>query len=135
VKAWHNYHGFTAMPWDNEAIIATGFTPEGLHFADFDGDGKADIVAVLPSGEVKAWHNYHGFKAMPWDNDAIVATGFTNASLHFADLDGDRKSEIVTVLANGDVKAWHNYHGFAASPWDGEAIIATGFSNQNLFLI
>jgi hypothetical protein len=37
---------------------------------------------VLPDGQVKAWHNYHGFANNPWDNEAIIATGFTNTNLH-----------------------------------------------------
>ncbi|WP_330271657.1 FG-GAP-like repeat-containing protein [Lentzea sp. NBC_00516] len=135
VKAWHNYHGFTNSPWDNEAIIASGFTNDSLHFADLNADGKAEIITVLGDGQVKAWRNYWGFKANPWDNDAIIATGFTNQSLHFADLDGDGKAEIVTVLPDGQVKAWHNYHGFANNPWDNEVIFATGFTNTNLHLI
>ncbi|SEH04151.1 Flagellum-specific peptidoglycan hydrolase FlgJ, partial [Nonomuraea solani] len=45
--------------------------------SSLSGDGKADIAAVLPSGEVKAWRNGAGFAAMPWDADAIVGTGFS----------------------------------------------------------
>ncbi|SEF98957.1 hypothetical protein SAMN05444920_1011187, partial [Nonomuraea solani] len=36
------------------------------------------------NGDVKAWHNGAGFAAMPWNADAIIATGFTNDNLHFA---------------------------------------------------
>ncbi|MEU3650285.1 glucosaminidase domain-containing protein [Lentzea sp. NPDC034063] len=135
VKAWHNYHGFTNSPWDNEAIIASGFTNSSLHFADLNADGKAEIVTVLPDGAVKAWRNYWGFQASPWDNEAVIGSGFTNEGLHFADLDGDGKAEIVTALPDGSVKAWHNYHGFAANPWDNEVVFATGFTNANLHLI
>ncbi|MGI5503677.1 glucosaminidase domain-containing protein [Lentzea sp. CA-135723] len=135
VKAWHNGGGFADNPWDNAAIIATGFTNESLHFADLDADGKAEIITALPDGQVKAWHNYHGFANSPWDNAAIIGSGFTNESLHFADLDGDGKAEIATALPDGRVKAWHNYHGFANNPWDNEVIFATGFTNTNLHLI
>ncbi|MGI5503676.1 FG-GAP-like repeat-containing protein [Lentzea sp. CA-135723] len=135
VKAWHNGRGFADSPWDNAAIIASGFTSAGLHFADLDADGKAEIITALPDGQVKAWHNYHGFANNPWDNAAIIGSGFTNEGLHFADLDGDGKAEIATALPDGRVKAWHNYHGFANNPWDNEVIFATGFTNTNLHLI
>jgi hypothetical protein len=72
------------MPWDGEAIIGLGFTPDNLHFADLDGDGRSDIVAVMPNGDVKAWHNGHGFAHMPWDGEAIIGLGFTPNNLHFA---------------------------------------------------
>ncbi|WP_219825985.1 glucosaminidase domain-containing protein [Nonomuraea typhae] len=132
VKAWRNGAGFAAMPWDADAIIATGFTKDNVQFADLDGDRKAEIIQVLPSGEVKAWHNGAGFAAMPWNADAIIATGFTKDNVQFADLDGDGKAELTTVLPGGEVKAWHNGAGFAAMPWNADAIIATGFTKDNV---
>jgi hypothetical protein len=138
VKAWHNGGGFVDYPWSGlDAIIGTGFTNENLHFADLDGDRKAEIITVLPSGEVKAWHNGSGFAYYPWDGrEAIIGMGFTNDTAHFADLDGDGRSDIVTVLADGQVKAWHNGAGFAYYPWDGrEAIIGMGFTNSGLHLV
>ncbi|WP_157254295.1 hypothetical protein [Nonomuraea typhae] len=132
VKAWRNGAGFAAMPWDADAIIATGFTKDNVQFADLDGDRKAEIIQVLPSGEVKAWHNGAGFAAMPWNADAIIATGFTKDNVQFADLDGDGKAELTTVLPGGEVKAWYNGAGFAAMPWNADAIIATGFTKDNV---
>nr|WP_157549321.1 VCBS repeat-containing protein [Nonomuraea candida] len=111
-RVWTQSYAATYTPvrYDKIAEDALG--------SSLSGDGKADIATVLPSGEVKAWRNGAGFAAMPWDADAIIATGFTNDNLHFADLDGDRKAE--------------NGAGFAAMPWDADAIIATGFTNDNL---
>ena len=68
---------YTPMRYNRIAEDTTGGS-------SLSGDGKADIAAVLPSGEVKAWRNGAGFAAMPWDADAIIATGFTNDNLHFA---------------------------------------------------
>ena len=135
VKAWHNHHGFTNSPWDGEAIIATGFTNDSLHFTDLNADGRAEIVTVLPDGQVKAWRNHRGFQEDPWDSEAIIGWGFTNTGLHFADLDGDGKAEIVAVLPDGRVKAWHNHRGFAHSPWDTEVVFATGFTDTTLHLV
>ena len=135
VKAWRNGAGFAAMPWDAEAIVASGFTNENLHFADLDGDGDKEIITVLADGSVKAWRNGGTFKDMPWDADAIIASGFTNQNLHLADLDGDGKADIATALADGQVKAWHNGAGFHEMPWDADAIIASGFTNEGLHLI
>ncbi|MEV6285647.1 sporangiospore maturation cell wall hydrolase GsmA [Kribbella sp. NPDC051770] len=133
VKAWRNDRGFSEMPWGEAAVIATGFSKDNLFFADLNADGKADILTVLANGEVKAWRNGAGFANMPWNGDAIIATGFSKDNLFLADLNADSKADIMTVLANGEVKAWRNGAGFAAMPWNGDAIIATGFSKDNTF--
>ncbi|MES4903824.1 hypothetical protein ABVB71_16580, partial [Streptomyces sp. NPDC000395] len=86
----------------------------------------------LDNGDVKAWHNGRGFTEMPWDKDLIIGQGFSKDNVHFADLDGDGKSELVTVLDNGDVKAWHNGRGFSPMPWDKDLIIGQGFTNDNV---
>ncbi|MEV6285648.1 VCBS repeat domain-containing M23 family metallopeptidase [Kribbella sp. NPDC051770] len=132
LKAWRNGAGFANMPWNGDAVIATGFSKDNTFLADLNADGKADIMTVLPSGEVKAWRNGAGFANMPWNGDAIIATGFSKDNLFFADIDGDGKSDIATVRPNGEVQAWHNGVGFAAMPWDNSAVIATGFSTGNL---
>nr|WP_328996890.1 VCBS repeat-containing protein [Kribbella sp. NBC_01245] len=133
LKAWRNGRGFAAMPWDADVIIGTGFSASNIFLADLNADGKAEAMTVLPNGDVKAWRNARGFAAMPWDADAIIATGFTANNLFLPDLDGDGKADITTVLANGDVKSWHNGAGFAATPWNATAIVASGFSPTNLF--
>ncbi|MDN0201142.1 VCBS repeat-containing protein [Streptomyces sp. S.PNR 29] len=132
VKAWHNGRGFSEMPWDRDVVIGTGFAKDNVHFADLDGDGRSEIVTVLDNGDVKAWHNGRGFSEMPWDRDVVVGTGFAKDNVHFADLDGDGRSEIVTVLDNGDVKAWHNGRGFSEMPWDRDVVIGTGFAKDNV---
>ncbi|MFI6497872.1 glucosaminidase domain-containing protein, partial [Nonomuraea typhae] len=131
VKAWRNGLGFAPMPWDADVIIATGFTKDNVRFADLDGDRKAELITVLPSGEVKAWHNALGFAPMPWNADAIIATGMAKDNYQVADLDGDGKAELMTVLPSGEVKAWHNALGFAPMPWNADVIIATGMAKDN----
>ncbi|MEU9337043.1 VCBS repeat-containing protein, partial [Streptomyces sp. NPDC048290] len=132
VKAWHNGRGFAAMPWDGDVVIGQGFAKGNVHFADLDGDGRSELITVQDNGDVKAWHNGRGFAAMPWDGDVVIGQGFARGNVHFADLDGDGRSELVTVQDNGDVKAWHNGRGFAAMPWDADVVIGTGFAKGNV---
>src|SRR5205085_2290269 len=124
--------GFATMPWGGDSvIIGTGFQdPDRVRFADLDGDGKAEIIGVEANGNVRAWRNTQGFAAMPWGGDSvIIGTGFQDPSrVRFADLDGDRKAEIIGVEANGNFRAWRNSQGFATMPWGGDSvIIGTGF--------
>ena len=127
VHARRNTGGFGSSPWGVEdVVIATGFAPDRTFFADLDGDGRSEILSVFPDGGVHAWHNGAGFAPMPWDREAVVATGFGEPErLAFADLDGDRKSEVLAVDPDGQVRAWHNGAGFAPMPWDGFAVVIT----------
>ncbi|MEU5692410.1 WD40 repeat domain-containing protein [Actinosynnema sp. NPDC020468] len=135
VRAWRNVLGFDTLPWGGDSkIIATGFDPTRLHFPDLDGDGKSDIATVEGDGTVRAWHNVLGFETTPWGGDSkVIGTGFDPARLRFADLDGDRKSDIVAVEGDGTVRAWRNVLGFETMPWGGDSkIIATGFDPTRL---
>jgi VCBS repeat protein len=133
VRAWRNCLGFAPMPWcGDNVIIASGITdPTAAFFPDLDGDGRADIAYVQPGGEIRAWHNGIGFGPTPWRGDnVVIATGFAAATTKFADLDGDGKSEIMAVQANGEVRAWHNIMGFAPTPWRGDnVVVATGVTD------
>jgi hypothetical protein len=137
VVARLNVRGLDPMAFGDSATIATGFTAANTKFADLDGDGKTDIMAVNPdTGNIVAWHNCLGFARMPWCGDSvIVATGFHDATrVLFADLNGDRKAEILHIQSNGEVRAWRNARGFDPSPWGESVIIATGFTpNRTAF--
>ncbi|GLZ32549.1 hypothetical protein Lesp02_47370 [Lentzea sp. NBRC 105346] len=135
VVAWHNETGFATTPYGNSAVIATEFTSDNIQFADLDGDGRAEIIKVGADGNVVAWHNDNGFAASPYGNSVVIATEFTADNVHFADLDGDRKAEIAKVGADGNVVAWHNENGFAATPYGNSVIIATEFTKENLHLV
>ncbi|MEU0154982.1 family 43 glycosylhydrolase [Micromonospora fulviviridis] len=131
IKAWQNYKGFDAMPYGPAAIIGTNFTdPTRVRFADLDDDGKSELIQVQADGQIRAWHNDLGFAASPYGNSLIIATGFTDPTrVRFADLDDDGKSELIQVQADGQIRAWHNDLGFAASPYGNSLIIATGFTD------
>ncbi|MEV6236847.1 glucosaminidase domain-containing protein [Lentzea sp. NPDC051838] len=135
VVAWRNERGFAETPYGASAIIATEFSSDNVHFGDLDGDGRAEIAKVGADGKVVAWRNERGFAETPYGAGAIIATEFTSDSVHFGDLDGDRKAEIVKVGADGRVIAWRNERGFADTPYGASAIIATDFTNDNLQLV
>ncbi|MEV0230316.1 FG-GAP-like repeat-containing protein, partial [Nonomuraea sp. NPDC050786] len=96
-RTWPQSYAATYTPIRYNNIV-DGTTGSG---SSLSGDGKAEIVTVLDNGDVKAWRNAAGFADVPWDADKIVATEFAKDNIHFADLDGDGKSELMTVLDNG----------------------------------
>ncbi len=132
VQAWHNDGAFSAMPYGATVTIAAGFTPERTAFADLDGDGRDEIVAVQTNGQVQAWHNDLGFAANPYGTSVIIGAGFTDpARVRFPDLDGDGRAEIAAIQTNGDVQAWHNDLGFATNPYGNSVIVGAGFTDPS----
>lgn len=128
--ARHNDGGFAAMPYGASVVIATGFTdPTRVRFADLDDDGRAELINIEADGQVRAWHNDGAFSAMPYGAVVTIAGGFAPARTEFADLDGDGRSEIVALQTNGQVQAWHNDLGFAASPYGNSVIVGAGFTD------
>ncbi|HET9140296.1 glucosaminidase domain-containing protein [Actinophytocola sp.] len=131
--ARYNAGGFAPAPWaPGNVLVANGIVdPARARWTDLDGDGRTDFAAVQPAtGEVRAWHNVAGLATMPWGGaSVVVGTGFTDpARIRFADLDGDRRAEVISIEPGGTVRAWRNVAGFATMPWGGASVvIATGF--------
>jgi hypothetical protein len=130
IMAWHNDGAFAQMPYGVSRVIATGFAADKTTFADVDGDGRADLIALQPNGEVRAWHNDLGFSQMPFGQNLVIASGFTDLNrTKFADLDDDGRAEIMAVQTTGEVQAWHNDAGFAVMPYGNSVIVADGFTD------
>ncbi|MFB6720212.1 FG-GAP-like repeat-containing protein [Kribbella sp. NPDC056345] len=127
--AWRNVRAYGDHPWGGASVQVAaidGSKPERVWFADLNGDRKAEVLVLEPEGKVRAWKNCNGFAPMPWCGDSLIVAEFgTTAAerIHWADLDGDRKVEVMVLQSDGNVRAWHNVEGFAAPPWRGDSVI------------
>ncbi len=123
VYAWHNGRGFASPPWDGAKTLIAEMDadPARTQFADLDGDGKADIIAIGADGNVTGWRNIRGFAENPWGGSQthLAALDPDPTRIKFADLDGDGKADLISVGPDGKVLAWHNVLGFAPNPWAG----------------
>ncbi|WP_460666506.1 sugar-binding domain-containing protein [Kribbella swartbergensis] len=135
VWAWWNCEGFAVEPWCNDQILldTLGTTPpENIWFADLSGDGKAELLALQPDGNVHARLNCNGFQTRPFCPGYRIVAGTHEPAerIYWADLNGDRRAEIMWLQPNGEVKAWRNCNGFPTTsdpderPWCEDAIIA-----------
>ena len=100
VKAWLNTGSVNddGRNWISLGTIApgvSGVTGDMVRFADMDGDGLPDFLAVADDGSIRMWKN-------------MGILGSKGSSLRFPDLDGDGKDDMVSVDAEGRVKAWLN---------------------------
>jgi hypothetical protein len=117
-----------------------------VHFADLNGDGRAEYLWVGPNGEVTAYYN-NGYT----DDDSItngdhidwvpageIATGVggLRAQIRFADLNGDGRADYLYVTDNGSVIAYLNGGQIpgSATPanvvWLPQGYVATGIGEN-----
>ncbi|KAM0444978.1 hypothetical protein ACHAQK_002522 [Fusarium lateritium] len=104
--------------WEDLGTIApgvSGVTGEMIRFADMDGDGLADFLAVASDGSIRMWRN----------------TGAVGSSkgviLRLADLDGDGKADVVALGSKGRARAWLNK---GIGNWEDIGEIAPGFKED-----
>lgn len=85
-----------------------------IRFADMDGDGLADFLAVANDGSIQMWRN-------------MGVIGAKGSSLRLADLTGDGKADIISVDAKGRAMAWLNK---GLGSWDSIGEIAPGLDED-----
>ncbi|HLL64712.1 MAG TPA: fibronectin type III domain-containing protein [Micromonosporaceae bacterium] len=111
VWAFHNgAASATGRPYgDTGYRIGTHFVdPTSVRFADFNGDGL-DEITYIHYDSVWAWQNVGGSTTgSPYTGSKTEVGKFFNPmQLQFADLDGDKRAEIINV-AWDKVWAWEN---------------------------
>ncbi|WP_203589761.1 FG-GAP-like repeat-containing protein [Streptomyces sp. SID13031] len=127
VQAFLNRGGDGRGGWSVLGQVAAGVTTDAtrVRFADFDGDSKADYLVINANGSVSAWLNRGGDGRGGWSAIGQVAAGVTTdqASVRFADFDGDGKTDYLTIAASGAVQAWLNR---GVNNWSSLGQVATG---------
>lgn len=105
--------------WDDLGEIApgvSGVTGDMIRFADMNGDGEADFLAVDEDGGIRMWRNRGG---------AGSNTG--TVKWQVADLTGDGKGDMIAVDAKGRARAWLNK---GIGQWDSIGEIAPGLDED-----
>ncbi len=124
VDAWQNQptNGDPARPaWlpqtrYNPVATGVGAARDNIRFADIDGDGRADYLAVDPDTG-RTWWNRNPISrdtgpnaASPiWDGQVLIAGGVDGpgTQLRYADLNGDGRAEYIMI--NKDTSAARVY--------------------------
>ncbi|KAH8834872.1 hypothetical protein DL96DRAFT_10202 [Flagelloscypha sp. PMI_526] len=124
--AWMNFWVDNKVGWQDSGEIASGVGARRhqIHFADINGDGRADYLYVHDDGAVEAWLNVPGPDDGPtklslgWNPLGIIATGVgkDGAGVRFADLNGDGRAEYIYLYESGAADAWLNL-----GPQDGQS--------------
>ncbi|KAM0085819.1 hypothetical protein ACKRZS_001908 [Fusarium odoratissimum] len=121
-QVWENQRGryFTERRWH---LL-------GRHLADWDGDGKDDIIGVtdLKTGALKVWYSRYRDGKHNWDAQVIPnppgkewcpqgfgRLPFDNAH-HFADLTGSGRTDYICMAPSGQAWAWLRDEDGVAKP-------------------
>ncbi len=130
VKAWLNNGGSGRGSWLERGTFAGGVgQPEGrIRFADVNGDGKADYLAVQDDGSVRAWINKGTDGRGSWSEyDGFAGgVGEPGSKVRFADIDGDGKADYLVLQDDGVIRAWINGMGDDRGSWTERGTFATG---------
>ena len=76
VSAFRNLSGLGYGSYDISQEIGSGWTPDRTWFADVNGDGKAEIIAVRTDGTVWSWTNTNGLNGFPYTQLKQVGSGW-----------------------------------------------------------
>ncbi|EEY19355.1 conserved hypothetical protein [Verticillium alfalfae VaMs.102] len=116
----NSFDWYKSVAWDSTTLVRTGITRRALHIADWNGDGKADIIAVdRVSGELTVWLSmsepgkvsFQEAKKYP-DTKEFCKLGwgvlYYDTSHHFADINGDGRADYICIQHNGLMHAMLN---------------------------
>ncbi|WP_414170871.1 FG-GAP repeat domain-containing protein [Streptoverticillium reticulum] len=106
LKLWKGQSG-TKNPFAKPIVLTPwkGFTQTTA--GDFDGDGKADLIAKDPHGKLLAWKSSGDFKHNPFARPVTLTpwNGFDRMTA--GDLNGDHKADLLAVdTRHNTVKTW-----------------------------
>jgi len=104
----------------------------GTFFADVDGDGRADVVSLRETGITVCRATLQGLTDPEiWANDPTFGPFFGTRRTLLADVDGDRRADVVMVNEDGIIVRPSKGNNFGrAQPW-----IETPFDGDRAFAL
>ncbi|KPM38628.1 hypothetical protein AK830_g7923 [Neonectria ditissima] len=114
-----SFDWYKSIAWGAVHKFETGFSRRALHIGDWDGDGKADIIAVdRASGVLTVWYSRWDGTSFNFKKEVQTATAgrcnlgwgvlYHDTAHHFADITGNGKVDYICVHRDGYMQATLN---------------------------
>ena len=112
-----NFDNYDTSAWTKTLTFDTGIDRRGLHVGDWDGDGKADIIAVTDrnTGALKVWHSQWDGTDFHWEAKVIPDSAkcdqgwgllYWDHGAYFADITGSGRVDYICMEPDGRATAW-----------------------------
>ncbi|MFB7893700.1 beta-N-acetylglucosaminidase domain-containing protein [Microbacterium sp. NPDC056044] len=104
LRAFNNNGSFTGSMFQSTALIGSGWDGTlQLNAVELNGDGRADLLAVLSDGGLYAYRNTGCSNGIPTSDARVkVGAGWTATNLPVVtDLNGDSQADLLSVDAGG----------------------------------
>jgi hypothetical protein len=98
------------QPWTRHVIDSKIAETRTIRAADFNGDGKVDLLATASAANLVLWYENPGKPGLPWTKHIIDDQSARPIHGHAVDLDGDGDMDVVMALgfaAPADAKNSH----------------------------
>jgi hypothetical protein len=110
LTGWQNNDALNGSWYAPSSIGGAGqVEPARLKFGDLNADGKEDLVRVNADGTLTGWQNYSALTGSWFAPSSIGGVGAVDPKqLRLADLNGDRKADLIKIGTDGSLVAWQN---------------------------
>jgi FG-GAP-like repeat len=128
-------------------LIGGGWTNIAVAPADFNGDGRTDLVVYIPaSGTFAKWYSDGGVDStFLYQTPHLIGGGWTNIAVAPADFNGDGRTDLVVYIpGNGTFAKWYSdggvdstflyqtvhYGGGIPGKWTNVGMVAADFNGD-----
>jgi len=110
--SWWRNNGGDPITWTRFDIDENFDYACRLRGADFNNDGRMDIVATAWLDEEVAWYQNDGGDPVRWTKHILISSFTGTHSVCAADLDDDGRTDILAAAMDlGDIRWWRNIGG------------------------
>ena len=87
--------------WSSDVAMLDPDVPDLINFADINGDGRSDLVAIPPPNRWNSGRVYVGLSSGsqfgPWVSSVAMLDTNVSDIINFADVDGDGRSDLIAI--------------------------------------
>jgi hypothetical protein len=129
---WYKNEGGSPVVLSALGISASALHAHSVRAADFDGDGRLDVVAGNSQDKI-AWYWNGGGNPLTWTPLTVSTAVAWVTSVHVGDVDGDGRLDVLSASYGDNRVAWHKNGVGSPVTWTMFTISATANGARSVF--